>query len=73
MQRLACKPNNYGCTEKFIWPAIPVVGSSATTVNVSVVAEPDVVVSSPLLESMLTSEMDRGFVLQVTELVISNC
>ena len=51
---------------------IPVVGSVAITSNWTAVAGPEVVVKSPLLGSILTLG-GLGFVLQVTELVMSIC
>ena len=51
---------------------IPVVGSVAITSNWTAVAGPEVVVKRPLLGSILTLG-GLGFVLQVTESVISIC
>ncbi|HEV2731348.1 MAG TPA: hypothetical protein VGV15_15060, partial [Terriglobales bacterium] len=53
-------------------PEIPVVGSVATTRNCTVVVGPDVVINNPLVEEILTLSMEEGFVLQVTESVMSN-
>ena len=43
------------------------------TKNVTEVVGPDVVVRSPLLESMLTSVIGLGLVVHVTEFVTSTC
>ena len=64
---------DYGCTLKVICPAIPVVGSSAITRNCTVLVGPDVVTNNPLVEEILTLSIEGGSVLQLTELVMSNC
>jgi hypothetical protein len=61
----------YGVTVKLFEPKIPVVGSVAMTWNV-VVVPPVVVVRTPLVGSILTFEIELGFVLQVTESVTGN-
>ena len=62
----------YGVTVKLIEPKMPVVGSVAITWNVTDEVGPDVVVRNPVVGSILTFEIEVGFVLQVTESVTGN-
>src|SRR5438046_8312114 len=52
---------------------MPDAESVAITKKVTGVLPPEVVVRSPVLESMLTSVIELGFVVHVTELVTSTC
>ena len=52
---------------------MPDAESVAITKKVTGVVPPEVVVRSPVLESMLTSVIELGFVVHVTELVTSTC